>query len=304
MFTLLLILASTSDDAVRAAHQQDMRLATIGYRLTRGCAGVKRAEQRIGLPGLLVQDITQFAPRERDAARQLLSIGDAPTVVAVVTGSIGRRAGFETGDRIIGVNGVALTASVARTPYARMAQFEDLILKASSISNVTIDVRRKDDRLVQISLPAEAGCGSFFQVVPGGLHNTQADGRYVQISQGMLDLAQSDDELAVVTAHELAHNVLDRMGHKASAKQGEMDADRVGVWLMARADYDMRAVMRFWARVRKKADYGVFSDGSHPSWARRLAALEIAVEEMRPGTTPFPKFESAKEAASQTQKPR
>ncbi len=280
---LLALVSAPNDAAVRAAAAQDIRVATIGYRLAR--AGMGPADQglcdgQVSLPGLVIQDITQYGTADRDAARRTLGIGDGPTVVAVVPESAGEWGKLQAGDRIVSVNGEPINARVSRTPYARMAQFEAMIEKGLRLGGATINVRRGNGDFGTY-LNAEAGCPSWFQVVSRRPINAQADGRYVQIFSGMIDFAANDDELATIMAHELAHNVLRHIVLKTPSKQSEYEADRLGVWLMARAGYDVDAVVPFWTRFEKRTNAGIFASGTHPSPKKRIAAVARAVDEFK-----------------------
>jgi beta-barrel assembly-enhancing protease len=283
-FLFLLALSSVPNEAgIRAAAAQDIRVAAIGYRLARGGVGNAQDELckgHVSLPGLLIQDITQYAEADRAAARHVLGIGDGPTVVAVVPGSAGDQATLRPGDQILSVNGTRISASGTRAPYARMAQFEALVDRGMVAGNATLIVRRAG-REVGASLSSEAGCPSWFQVVSRRSINARADGRYVQIDGAMVDFVANDDELATIMAHELAHNVLRHQAEKTPSKWAEYEADRLGVWLMARAGYDVDAVVPFWTRFEKRTNAGIFADGTHPSPKKRIAAVAAAVAELK-----------------------
>jgi predicted Zn-dependent protease len=107
----------------------------------------------------------------------------------------------------------------------------------------------------------------------------------------MLKFLRSDDELAVVLGHELAHNIfhhpairseegiLRGLGLKASAMwKREEVADRFGLRLMAAADYDLDSAIPFWRRYLGKYDWFPQIFRSHPSLGarERIAAEEIA----------------------------
>ena len=118
------------------------------------------------------------------------------------------------------------------------------------------------------------------------------DGQIVQIGGKLYDFAVDDDELAAVIAHELAHNIL---GHRnqldeagvsrglfaglgkngAKLRQVEFDADRLSVWLVARAGYRTEALAPFWARLGKRAGL-LISDGTHPGFKERVRRIEAA----------------------------
>lgn len=286
--TLLLIGAAAPgarDDAVRAAAVQDVRLATVGYRLARGCNGLSDKAPlltaRVSMPGLVVQDITQYDEADRPSARRALKIGDGPTVVHVISNSAADRAKLRPGDRIVAVNGNVIDASAARDRYARMAQFDRFLAKSSGPGDWMVEVMRANGARFSTVLASEGGCASLFQVIPGRKINARADGTYVQVNGAMMDFAATDDDLAVVVAHELAHNVLGHHLKNTASKQAEYEADRFGVWLVARAGYDVDAALPFWTRLERRTNPGIFADGSHPSPKKRLAAVAIAVATLK-----------------------
>ncbi len=278
--TVSLASASPSQtNAVRALAAQDVRLAGIAWRLARGGDGPandRLCSGRVSLPGLVVQDAAQYPEAERAAARAALGLGAGPTIVAVVPQSGADRAGFMAGDEILAVGGTAITASVARDAYARVQQLEDLVEAKTATGPVQIDLRRADG-VTRLSYSPEPGCASRVQIVPGRSINASADGRYVQITAAMVDFTRNDDELAVVTAHEMAHNILRHKALGTPSKTAEYEADRLGVWLVARGGYDVDAVVPFWTRLGKSTGLGILSDGSHPRWRPRVARVAEAV---------------------------
>jgi predicted Zn-dependent protease len=92
-------------------------------------------------------------------------------------------------------------------------------------------------------------------------------------------------------AHELSHNILRHNALNTGSKQAEYEADALSVRLLALAGYDLDAVLPFWQSLRKRTDYGIFADGTHPGWRKRFTALTAEVAK-------------AKEAASQPPKAR
>lgn len=277
--------------AIRALADEDLRVATIGARLARGAADMCPG-QRLSTAGLVVQDAAQYSAATRDDARAALRLGDGPTVVGIVEGAPGQ--GVQVGDVVTAVDGVPIATKPRADAYARVAQVE-AEMEAATGQQIVLDVVRGGvTQRVAVS-PVE-GCRSRFQIVRGGLRATQADGRYVQISDGMMAVAASvqgdgDDALAAVLAHELAHNILRHTALKTPSKQAEYEADALSVKLVAQAGYNLDAVLPFWEALRKRTDYGIFADGTHPGWRKRIAALAAAVA-------------AAKSAASQPPNPR
>ena len=285
MLPLLFLTLTPQQAAIRALADQDLRVATVGLRLARAAGSDFCPGQYLSTAGLVLQDAAQYSVATRDDARVALALGDGPTVVGIVGGAT--QQGVRAGDVIAAVNGVAIATRPGA--YARVAQVEDA-LEGVHGTPVMLDVRR-GGTAQRIPLARIAGCRSRFQIVRGGLGATQADGRYVQISEAMMALAPGDDALAAVIAHELSHNILRHTELKTPSKQSEYEADALSVRLVARAGYSLDAVLPFWEALRKRSDYGIFADGSHPGWRKRLAALAEAVA-------------AAKEPASQPPKAR
>lgn len=287
MLALLLLALTPQQAAIRALADQDLQVAAVGARLAQAAGPDLCPGQYLSTAGLVVQDVAQYSAATRDDARTVLGLGDGPTVVGTVGSTTA--AAVQPGDVIAAVNGVSIAARPGTGAYARVAQVEEAIEGAQG-PGIVLDVLR-GGVAQRVTLPRIAGCRSRFQIVRGGLGATQADGRYVQISEAMLALAPGDDALAAVVAHELSHNVLRHNALKTPSKQSEYEADALSVRLVARAGYHLDAVLPFWTALRKRSDYGIFADGSHPGWRKRLAALAGAVA-------------AAKEAASQPPKAR
>lgn len=259
MWSLLFLALSPQQAALRTLADADLRVATAGERLAQAgtafCAG-----QATSLGGLVIQDARQYSASTRADARIALGVKDGPTIV----GAIGPNASGLPGRAIVRVSGEAIETG-ASGAYAEVGRAETLIEDGFQRGAVTLTL--DDGR--SVALPPVPGCRTRFQIVRGGLGRTQADGRYVQLSDAMLAFAANDDELAAVLAHELAHNILGHRVKKTPSKQAEYEADWLSIWLVARAGYDVDALIPFWTRLGKRTDYGIFSDGSHPGWKRR-----------------------------------
>lgn len=81
--------------------------------------------------------------------------------------------------------------------------------------------------------------------------NAFATGGEIIVTSGMMAAIPEDDYLSLVIAHELSHNILK---HHLAEETGayEQEADRMAVYLMARADLDFEAAIRSRAKVRSR----------------------------------------------------
>lgn len=163
--------------------------------------------------------------------------------------------------------------------------------------------------------------------VPGQINAFAMPGGKVGIFSGLFDLVKTEDELASVIAHEIAHvtarHTHERMSHMGIVKLGsgtssiltgglsglvldptltghlaawdrakEAEADRIGIMYMARAGYDPNAaiaVMGKMAAMDSGAGTGQAWNSTHPSSQERLDALHSYLAEA------MAEYEKAKE---------
>ena len=156
-----------------------------------------------------------------------------------------------------------------------LTQCVSLLVAASGCVHQAIGVELD----IQQSLPQAA-------TLPGGK---------IVISTGFLDCMQYEAELAFVLAHEMGH-VLGQhaerelalagtpegeQGAQARRLRSELEADREGLLLMARAGYDPRVGLRFWQRFTSTPEAVLQQQlaGTHPSHEERMRALQAALPE-------------------------
>lgn len=289
VFALMLAAAAPSVDSasLKALGAADARLVAIGRRLARGGAGL--CAGTVSNPGWTIEDAEQYAPELRDEVRAALGLGRNPTIVAVEPGSAAARAGVQVGDELVSVGGHSLPAASGGAARVRQAAIEMAL--AHGATQLTV-IRNGRPVLVQIT--PEPGCSSEFLIGRDhGLRAASSDGLRVTVSAEIVDFAASDDELALVLAHEFAHNILghnkgyppqriagaDRSGK--GTRNHEREADRWALYLMARAGYDMSVAPGFWRRWGPKTGFGLLSDGSHPDWRDRATRAEAEIARIR-----------------------
>ena len=250
------------------------------------------------LTGLTLHDAAQYAPALREAARSVMGLVEGTAVLAVAPGSPANTAGLRAGDRLVTING---RAAPATTPgrsgsYAGVAAAYLLIEGGSEASSMSIRIERGGQALDLTLIPVR-GCASRVQLIPSPRVHAKADGSVLSVTTGLLDYVAGEDELALVIAHEMAHNAL---GHRAElqargarrdlfggygGKAGvvlatERAADRLAYFLMARAGYDHRVAEPFWTRLHQGPAAGSGAPTTHPDLALRLTDYRKAADEI------------------------
>jgi beta-barrel assembly-enhancing protease len=285
------------EEGLRGLQREDQRVATIAYRLK--AAGVEICKDRAPLTGFSVQDLNQYVPAVRDAARRVFFLPPGvPAVLAVVPDSPAAKAGLQARDVLIAINDVRLKPTSTREASdAPVAAIEATIMREARSAPVTLLVGR-DQLQFTISFSPVMGCASRVQLVPGKKLGASADGNVVELTSRLMEFAGHDDGVATAIAHELSHNILrhgdklDAQGVKRGALAGlslgrsriratEVEADYWGLYLVARAGYDLSRVREFMVRYAKKIDLGPFNDGTHPGKGARIALVDATLAEIR-----------------------
>ena len=281
LLALIAVAAAPLPDRAEALHSLvalDLRVAVISNRLA--TANVASCVRRAPQTGIVFHDLAQFSGKDREAAAKTFGLGANPAISAVVPGSIADQAGLRAGDAIIALNDQPLGPVDPKDPYARIARIE-----AATERGPTILAVARPGGPKSFVLAGTPGCASRVQVVPGRKLNAHADGIYVQLTTAVAEYAADDNELAVIIAHEMAHNILghkerlDRDGrNRANIRATEIEADVFSLKLLKSAGYDPHAAARFWSRRGASREYKILYDflstGTHQRTKDRVATLE------------------------------
>jgi len=178
-------------------------------------------------------------------------------------------------------------------------------MSIARIQPLQLEVERRGGRHVH-NLWAVQTCQFSVQLLESNQINGIADGRRVGVTTGAMRFVRSDDELAWLLAHEIAHNVLSHsqdaqlramlsafLGATAGTsatmpisiprRSLEAQADYVGAFIMARAGYDVLAIKQFWLRIERlrTGENQPEMDVTHPTNDERLTAFEITLKEIQ-----------------------
>ena len=277
--------AQASPISLRALAAQNLRLASIAYRIGTAAVGDCPAPQM--MTGLLVHDLTNYDPVDRAAVSAAFHLRSGFGVLQIVPGSAADHAGLRVDDEIVSVNGTGLEDAAAATQphktYWRTEAFVAALQSVLAHGPARLLVRRNGN-LMQLQLAGQPGCGGDIALVRSNSSNAWTDGRRVIVTTQMMRLARDDDELAFVVAHEMAHNMLGHtqrasrsiFGLGGGAKRQELAADYDAVWLMAAAGYKPEGGTSFLRTINRRF-WLSFLSIDHPSIGSRMRAVASAV---------------------------
>jgi hypothetical protein len=277
------------------AHQK--RLSSVGHAVLRAAAPECGTNTKPDL-GFMALSKARMPAENRDLLAEAMGVGDEVKVIAVYNGSNAQRAGLQEGDVFIDPNSRAIPKQGETDEQAR----------ARLPGAVEVEVRR-NGAVVQLVLLPELICSDLLRIDPSNDVNAFAQGRVVIVTRGMMRFSSRDRDLALVIAHEVAHNALGHTGREVSrigvdkvlgtlfsekgAKSGDRDApdfyqslelqaDTLGLYLLARAGYSVSDVPGFWRAMAVEYPSYIRSTHSsrHPSTPERYLNMDRVSKEI------------------------
>src|SRR5262249_54146069 len=240
-----------------------------------------------------------------DSYQALFGIAEKPTVLFVLPESPADVAGMKPRDVVQSVNGVSTADTNA------ISGLTDTLPPHTPITFVVT----RDSQPLSITVTPDKACHYRVRLDPQQIINAFADGRQILVARGMMSFARDDNELALVLAHEMAHNLMKhidakkqnagvglladiavvllsrgqvrntnfgQIGATAYSQEFEAEADYVGLYIMANAGIPISNAPNFWRRmaVAHPASIKTNHSASHPSTAQRMVALGETVKEI------------------------
>ncbi|MBN8806921.1 MAG: M48 family metalloprotease [Sphingomonas sp.] len=272
------------------------------FRLT--VANAPLCNELVWRIGAVLTDIRQFPPAQRELVSAAFALDGEIGVETVEPEGPAWQAGLQDGDEMLAINGRRIADALAGNSFpvvtANRVKVVQSMIDQSASGAIDIEYRRHGVEY-RTRIFAKRGCASSILVSSKSSKAASADGNSILISTGLVRLADKNDDLAVVLAHELAHNILhhrarldkagvDRGLGRMFGKSGRMireteeEADRLSLYLLANAGYDMSSAPAFWLGPARHLDGGLLSDGTHPcpKCRAKLMEAEIAKIEQMP----------------------
>lgn len=280
---------------------KDQRVAGVAWRLALANADLCPATRLRA--GWTLQSASQYGPELRPLAEQQFGLqGDLPGIVSAPHDSPASDAGLRPGDLILAIDGQPLEAGsgARRESYDGLQANIDRLDAASAASPVRLTVRRGGSER-QVTVTPRPACAYVTQVEVRDDLRALSDGRTIFVSARLVDIAQNDDQLAFLLAHELAHAVLEHatvpdvqagrgaLNDRITLRRGlssraESDADILGLYLLARAGFDPAHGVQFLSAYEVAAPGSRYPQinlrGVYASIPDRRRALDPVVAEI------------------------
>jgi hypothetical protein len=252
------------------------RIEDVSFRLMTAAADFCVDRQGAAY-GFTVANRYSFGDGMAEAATSAFGLDTSAKVLSVTDGSPAYEAGLIEGDIITRVNGKPIK------PGKNAANTVSNAVEKAGLGGLNLNIGGANPRRVSVD-PAVA-CDYSIEVLNSDKVNAYADGNQLRVTKGMMWFAQDEAELAMVLSHELAHNLMGHAGTFASMfydkKSRESDADYVGLYIMARGDFEIEKASTFWRRLAAAFPKMIESSSSHPLMPARFLAIRKTTEEIR-----------------------
>lgn len=283
------------------------RLHNVSYPILKA-ANQFCSNKRINSMGAMGSASADFQDTWRAAAYKILG-SDEFVITWIAKNGPAENAGLALNDKIIAVNNVQYGNNSLQ--YKKFyAEINRLRTSESLIANITV---KRNDQILNLPLKQEKICGYPAVLSESDSVNAYADGKRIIITKGMMRFAEDDQDLALVIAHELGHNLMGHLDKKqtnfmlgtlldlAAATKGintqgtfgsagasafsqdfEAEADYVGLYYMNAAGLPLDGAANFWRQMAAEHPSSIGSNhsASHPATSERFLAISKTIEEI------------------------
>ncbi|QRX81384.1 M48 family metalloprotease [Glaciimonas sp. PAMC28666] len=291
---------------LRAIVTQQDRLYAVAAPLLVNNADLCRNNAR-NLLGFTAKTKFSYSTEFIEAAQVSLGLSDQLQVTGVLAGSGAAQAGIKPGDVLATIEGKPVPPGPNAERLAAL-MLGPLVSRSPAINLGLI----RNGRNVNLNVPLTRACAFGVELGNTDNVNSYADGRRVLITSGMVKFAQNDDELAYVIAREMAHNslmhvvrqrmtatmsgIIDNLvrlrpdtsslsgaaGVKPYTQQLDVAADKLALYMVARAGYKVDNASAFWQRLANQYPVNVPNGHTaiHPATSARLDMIQKTIAEI------------------------
>lgn len=239
----------------------------------------------------------------RQSTARVYGLTSGPALTYVVPGGAAARAGLRPGDTLVAVDDRPAPPNGGTQRWLRKTLHEEA---AGSTRRVIVE---RNGRRLALSIVPDRACDYPVDLKTDDRINALANGRRITVTTGMMRFVRSDEELALVLGHEMAHNILRHpavqearlprparqtpepagalTGDEALTKAYDMrrrleaEADYHGIYYAARAGYAVSAMPALWRRMATVHPNTITRTNlAHPTSVTRFLALDATAREI------------------------
>ena len=240
--------------------------------------------------GVKTHSLESYPKRLRSTSRTVLGADETIRILHIAKDSPAASAGFKRGDIIL--NDASEPAKLDSDSWKTI------------LSDNFVKVRR-GDKDIRLMVEPVTACDYKPRLISSTAINAYADGRNITFTTAMMEFTQSENELAMIIGHELAHNTMGHirkvignyifsLGATRYTRPFESEADYVGLYYLARAGYSTEGVEDFWQRLAKVSPKSINRAKTHPTFPDRYLRIKAARKEIlakqEAGVPVYPNF--------------
>ncbi|MCM8772461.1 MAG: M48 family metallopeptidase [Candidatus Omnitrophica bacterium] len=289
--------------------ERQERLYRVGFPLLKGALNFYKKKPRISF-GIVVHSIKNYNKEDLSIMRKKYIVEDIPTIFYVHPDFPAYQSGLKINDKIIEIEGKKIKD---------IETFSKIIDGLNINQKIVEFVVERNGEILRFEVPTTKICPFVFHLVVDPRYsdtiNSWTDGQRIYVTCGLLRFLQSDNELAIILSHEIAHAVLDHvqktrgniilgtifdiaitiatgvstqgifgeLGGLIYSKEFEKEADYLGTYIAAVSGYDITNAADIWRKI--SAEYpGSIKDiflTTHPSTPERYILIEKTVKEIK-----------------------
>ena len=279
------------------------RLQKVGYPILKNSSEL--CENTINSLGVMFNAYVT-SDKYSDIEKEVYEIDDRLLLTYVIPSSSAFKSGLRSNDEIVSINDIK--ATIDKEKFHK--ELEKLRAKSDSLK--VIYKRQGEERVA--TFDPDLICNYPILLVQNDSVNAFANGSQIGITTGMIRFAQEDEQLGLVIAHELGHNIMDHIsklrtnsllgtivdlaaayygvntqgvfgqaGARMYSQEFEAEADYVGIYYMERAGYSIDNVADFWRdmAVEHPGSINQSHASTHPATPERFLEINAAIEEIK-----------------------
>jgi hypothetical protein len=294
---------NTNEELTRYAANQEKLYRTAAPLLVKNAPLCKSATRHI--MGFTAKNQYSYSSEFAQTANKLFKLDDRLQVMSILEGGGAERAGIRRGD-------IFLKAQNQTIPIGMNAEIETARILSTLMShsaNLPISIER-NKQAYNFNIPLTLACAFNLELGNSDVIHAFNDGRRILITRGMLQVLNTDAELAAIIAREIAHSALKHTASlqmtasaaqvidglipvlrnnagdaaikdlKAMPSNLDQAADRVAIAMLVRAGYEAEQLplsLQKLAAIKNNEKYTV----AHPLTNERLKLMQEVIVQVK-----------------------